>query len=59
MSGQGSSWIHSQPAGGNFSCLLIIFANSLDPDQARHLVGSDLDLNCLPLLCYSKQIKIL
>ena len=22
-------------------------SNSLDPDQARHLVGPDLDLNCL------------
>ena len=28
-------------------CRLIIFANMLDPDQARHLVGPDLDPNCL------------
>ena len=28
-------------------CLLITFANSLDPDQARHNVGPDLDPNCL------------
>ena len=27
-------------------CCLIIFANMLDPDQARHLVGPDLDPNC-------------
>ena len=26
--------------------LLILFANSLDPDQAPHFVGSDLDPNC-------------
>ena len=25
------------------------FANRLDPDQARHFVGSDLDANCLTL----------
>ena len=29
--------------------LLITFANSLDPDQARHFVGPDLDPNCLTL----------
>ena len=29
--------------------LLIIFANSLDPDQARHYVWPDLDPNCLTL----------
>ena len=29
--------------------LLITFANSLDPDQAQHLVGPDLDPNCLTL----------
>ena len=28
-------------------CLLITFANSLDPDQARQNVGPDLDPNCL------------
>ena len=27
-------------------CLLIIFENSLDPDQARQNVGPDLDPNC-------------
>ena len=29
--------------------LLINFANSLDPDQARRNVGPDLDPNCLTL----------
>ena len=29
--------------------LLIIFANSLDSDQARQNVGHDLDPNCLTL----------
>ena len=29
--------------------LLVIFANSLDPDQDRHNVGPDLDPNCLAL----------
>ena len=28
-------------------CLLITFANSLDPDQARQNVGPNLDPNCL------------
>ena len=28
-------------------CLLITFANSLDPDQARQNVRPDLDPNCL------------
>ena len=28
---------------------LILFANSLDPDQARHDAGPDLALNCLTL----------
>ena len=31
--------------------LLIIFGNSLDPDQARQDVGPDLDLNCLDTDC--------
>ena len=35
--------------------LLIIFANSLDPDQARHFVGPDLDPNCFDsLMVYLK-----
>ena len=31
------------------ACLLITFANSLDPDQARQNVAPDLDPNCLIL----------
>ena len=38
---------NSLPARHDFCCLLIIFANSLDPDQARQNVGPDLDPNCL------------
>ena len=34
-------------AGGDFCCLQINFANSLDPDQARQDVKPDLDPNCL------------
>ena len=36
---------------GNFCCMLITFANSLDPDQDRPNVGSDLDPNSLTLWC--------
>ena len=42
-----SSVFNSLPASGDFCHLLIIFANSLDPDQARQNVGPDLDPNCL------------
>ena len=31
----------------DFCLLLIIFANSLDPDQDGHNVSPDLDPNCL------------
>ena len=41
------SVFNSSPASGDFCCLLITFANSLDPDQARQNVGPDLDSNCL------------
>ena len=37
------------PTSGDFCNLLIIFANSLDPDQAQQNVGPDLDPNCLTL----------
>ena len=40
---------NSFPAVGDFCCLLITFANSLDPDQARQNIGPDLDPNCLTL----------
>ena len=33
------------PASGKFCCLLIIFANSLDPDHDRQNVRPDLDPN--------------
>ena len=33
-----------------FFRLLKTFANRLDPDQARHNVGPDLDQNCLTLV---------
>ena len=35
--------INSFPASGDFCRLLITFANSLDPDQARQNVGPELD----------------
>ena len=38
---------NSLPASGDFCHLLIAFANSLDPDQARQNVGPNLDPNCL------------
>ena len=47
---------NSFPASGDFCRLLITFANSLDPDQARQNVGSDLDPNCLILWWYSWKI---
>ena len=34
---------------GDFCRLLIIFPNSLDPDQDRQNVGPDLDPNCFTL----------
>ena len=37
-----------------------LFANSLAPDQAQHLVVPDLDLNCLTLMVFLKElIKLL
>ena len=38
---------NSLPTRGDFCCLIITFANSLDPDQAQQNVGPDLDPNCL------------
>ena len=51
-----STLFNSFSASGNFCHLLITFANSLDPDQARQNVGSDLDPNCLTLWWYSWEI---
>ena len=39
--------VNSFSSSGDFCHLLIIFANSLDPDQAQQNVGPDLDPNCL------------
>ena len=41
------SVFNSFPASGDLCQLLITFASSLDPDQARQNVGHDLDPNCL------------
>ena len=38
---------NSLSASVEFCCLLITFANSLDPDQAPQNVRPDLDPNCL------------
>ena len=40
---------NSVPASDLICHLLITFANSLYPDQARHNVVPDLDPNCLTL----------
>ena len=48
--------INSFHASGDLCRLLIIFANSLDPDQAQQNVGPDLHPNCLTLWQYSWQI---
>ena len=42
--------LKSLPASGDICRLLIIFANSLAPDQAQQNIGPDLDPNCLTLL---------
>ena len=41
---------NSLAASGNCCRLLIVFANSFDPDQDRQNVGLNFDLNCLTLL---------
>ena len=43
---------NSLTARGDICCLLITFANSLDPDQARQNVRPDLDPNCLTPVWY-------
>ena len=45
---------NSFPASGDFCPLLITFANSLVPYQARQNVEPDLDPNCLTLMVYLK-----
>ena len=44
-------------AWGTFGCLLITFANSLDPDQARQNVGPDLDPSCLTTKSSIQRVK--
>ena len=34
-------------------CLLMSFANSLDPHQSQHNIGPDLNVSCLSFWCYS------
>ena len=46
-------YVHSSLAKGDVCRLLIVFANSLGPDQARQNVGPDLGPNCLTLWWYS------
>ena len=46
-------WVNWLPACGKFCLLLITFANSLDPNQARHNVRPDLDPSCMTLRYHS------
>ena len=48
-----SSDFNSSPASVDFCRLLMVFANSLDPGQARQNVGPDLDPSSLILQWYS------
>ena len=48
--------VQCSPASGDFCRLLITFANSLDQDQTRQMVGSDLDPMCLTFWWYSWKI---
>ena len=34
-------------------CMLMTFSNNLDSDQARQIVGPDLDPNCLTLMAFT------
>ena len=43
----GFQYFNSFLVGGDFSCLLILFAKSLIPDQDGQNVGPDLDPNRL------------
>ena len=45
---------NSFPISGHFCCLLITFANSLDPDQAQQNVGPDLDPSYLTQMVFLK-----
>ena len=52
----GQIQLNSFPASGDFCCLPITFANSLDLDLARQNVGSELDPNCLTLMIFLTDI---
>ena len=47
--------VNTSPASGDLCLLLITFANSLDPDQARQNVGPVLDSYCLTLMAFLKR----
>ena len=47
--------VNNSPASGDFCRLLITFANSLDPDQARQNVGPVLDSYCLIMMAFLKR----
>ena len=49
---------NSFPASGDFCHLLITFADSLDPDQARLNVGLNMDPNCLTLMVFLKDFFV-
>ena len=54
----GASLVQMDGKTKHYLCLchlLIIFANSLDSDQARQNVGPDLDPNCLTLMVFLKE----
>ena len=48
-----TSRVNAFLASGDICRLMLIFANSLDPDQALQDIGPDLDPNCLLLCWYS------
>ena len=50
--------VNSFLASGSFCHLLIAFANSLDPDQARQNGEPDLDPNCLTLMVFLKDFLL-
>ena len=51
------SVFNSLPTSGDLCHLLITFANSLEPDQARQNVGPALEPNCLTVLIKKSSIQ--
>ena len=49
-------YVYSFLASGDFCCLLITFANSLDPDQEQQNDGPDLDPKPETLIVFKKVI---